>query len=126
MAAWKRYLLFQIPGWVVAAAALAICWELELVAGRTAVVLLALLLLKDIVAYPLVRRAYERRDGTRTHDLIGRNGVVQSELTPNGFVRIRGELWRAEVADGVPSLPVGATVIVRAARGLTLVVEEVK
>jgi membrane protein implicated in regulation of membrane protease activity len=124
MSALQRYVLFQIPGWIVAGVILAGCWELELITGRTGVILLALLFVKDVVAYPLVRRAYEHRSGTRTNEMIGRSGVVQRELAPVGFVRIRGELWRAELIGSMPALPVGATVVVRNTRGLTLLVEE--
>ncbi len=124
MSTLQRYTLFQIPGWIIGGIVLAGCWELELISVRTAMFLFGLLLLKDIVAYPLVHRAYEDRSASRLEDLIGSNGVVQRELAPAGFVRIRGELWRAEIIADTPPLSPGTRVIVRNTRGLTLIVEE--
>ena len=45
-------------------------------------------------------------------------------LSPSGYVRVGGELWRAEARDG-RAIAAGARVVVREARGLSLVVEEV-
>jgi membrane-bound serine protease (ClpP class) len=58
---------------------------------------------------------------TATERLVGAAGVAQSELDPDGTVRVAGQLWSAH-ADG-PSLGVGETVRVVARRGLTLHVE---
>lgn len=123
MSTLKRYTLLQIPGWLVVGAVLVAGWELDLVSPATAAILFALWVAKDAVAYPLVRKAYERRSGTAADDLIGSRGEVQRELAPAGLVRIRGELWRSEVEGATPPIPAGSTVIVRAARGLTLIVE---
>jgi len=123
MSTLTRYTLLQIPGWLGAAAVLGVCWDLQLISVQSAGGLFALWFLKDAVAYPFVRKAYERSDGTRAEDLIGTRGVVQRELAPGGFVRIRGELWRAEVGSGASILPAGADVVVREARGLILIVE---
>lgn len=126
MSSLRRYTLFQIPGWILSGGILAGCWELGFISGRMAVLLFALWVLKDAVTYPLVRRAYEDRPGNRIEDLIGGEGVVQRPLAPRGLVRIRGELWRAEVVNSSPTLPPGSTIIVRAARGFTLIVEPVE
>src|SRR4029078_7918112 len=62
---------------------------------------------KDVVAYPFVRRAYE---GWRsaTEALIGAVGVVRDALAPSGWVAIRGEVWRAGLAAGGGPLAGGA------------------
>lgn len=122
MSTLKRYTLMQIPGWLVAGGILLAGTELQLISSSTAAILFAVWFLKDVVTYPLVRGAYERRDGTVIADLIGNRGTVQRDLAPAGFVRIRGELWRAEVPDHQPAIAAGATVIVHATRGLTLIV----
>jgi membrane-bound serine protease (ClpP class) len=54
--------------------------------------------------------------------MLGAIAVTQTPLTPNGQVEIRGELWQASL-QGQPTLPAGASVLVRGVEGLTLVVE---
>ena len=44
--------------------------------------------------YPLLRRAYEP-DVLGSARLVGCRGVAEGELNPAGYVRVRGELWRA-------------------------------
>ncbi len=115
-----RYLLFQIPGWVVAAAVLTFLWEVELLSGRVAGLLWIAWLVKDAVTYPLVRSSYEasaHRHGPAK--LVGAQATVTRALEPDGYVRVRGELWRAHAAEPVP---VGTVVEVVGARRWVLVV----
>ncbi len=56
--------------------------------------------------------------------LIGADAVCEETLSPSGYVRVRGERWRAEVlAPEVGPIPQGSTVSVRSVQGLTLLVE---
>ena len=48
--------------------------------------------------------------------------IVEEDLAPSGWVRVRGERWRADARAGAP-LGRGRTVVVRAVRGLRLEVE---
>ena len=59
-------------------------------------------LLKDLLLYPFFRPAYEPGI-TGSARLVGARGVAEGDLTPNGYIRVRGELWRAVVTptDGV-------------------------
>ena len=41
-----------------------------------------------------------KRSANRNPSLIGRNGSVDRPLNPDGFVIIRGEIWRARSVDG--------------------------
>lgn len=52
---------------------------------------------KDLLLYPFLRRAYEP-DITGAARLIGARGIAEGDLTPHGYVRVRGELWRAVVS----------------------------
>lgn len=54
--------------------------------------------------------------------MLGAIAVAQTPLTPTGQVEIRGELWQASLRDQA-SVPIGASVRVRAVDGLTLIVE---
>jgi membrane protein implicated in regulation of membrane protease activity len=64
-------------------------------------------------------RAIFRAPASRTH--VGATGVAIEPLAPTGYVRIGGELWEARAMG--PSLEAGASVVVRTARGLTLLGE---
>ena len=50
--------------------------------------------LKDLLLYRFFRRAYEP-DLTGAARLIGTRGVAEGDLAPHGYIRVRGELWRA-------------------------------
>lgn len=64
-----------------------------------------------------------RRVAVGTAALIGASALVTEDCRPIGWVRVGGELWRAECADGVS---VGERVRVAAVQGLTLVVERLE
>ena len=74
---------------------------------------------KDVVLYPFVRRAYEPGAKHGALELVGREGVARSELSPNGQVRVGSEIWRAESADGA-RIAEGAPVRVIGASGFVL------
>jgi membrane protein implicated in regulation of membrane protease activity len=52
--------------------------------------------------------------------LVGKHGVVLSDLGPERQVRVAGEIWRARCEGGCEP---GTRVVVRAVDGLTLLVE---
>lgn len=122
MKTFHKYLLLQIPGWIL--------WGLILMWAYASLnlplwmgcVLLCLAVVKDFVLYPFVRSAYESDAKTGAERLVGVGGNVQRVLDPKGYVRINGELWRAETELADQPLPSGSPVTVRAFRGLTLIV----
>jgi len=78
---------------------------------------------KDIVLFPLVWRSYDSRVPDDAMGMVGRQGIAEEPLAPRGYVRVRGELWQAEVARGAPPIAKGEPVRVRKVRGLILKVE---
>ena len=137
MGTFRKYVLLQIPGWIV--------WGLILIGAHSwlnlplwsGLVLLGLAVGKDFALYPYVRSAYESNVKTGAARLLGVRGQVYQALNPQGYVRINGELWRAEIEpvdqaagqperlheeEAHPVLPAGSRVTVRAFRGLTLLV----
>jgi membrane protein implicated in regulation of membrane protease activity len=119
MADLPRYLLWQLPGWALGAGVAAwLVWGLGL-PGWLAGVGLAALVLKDLLLFPALRAVF--RPSQRPQP-VGARGESVERLAPAGYVRVRGELWRAE-SHG-PAIPAGRPVLVREARGLTLIVEE--
>lgn len=119
-----RYVALQVPGWILAVLLLLLLREWLSISWFAIGGILALLLLKDIAIYPFVRSAYAADGRHGTEQLIGTHGVTTGRIAPMGYVRIRGELWRAEAIDDRHAIPEGHRVQVEAARGLTLVVRE--
>lgn len=118
-----RYLMFEIPGWVVAAAVLALLVHEEQLPARTAWILLAVFVAKDFALYPVLRVGYQPSSPDGTASLVGALGTARERLDPEGWVRVGAELWRAELAHGQAPVEAGAAVRVVAVDALTLHVE---
>ena len=114
----SRYLFAQVPGWVIVAigAVVASSYGAD---PRLAWTIAAAWVVKDLVAYPFVRRAYER-SRSATEALVGTVCVVRDPLAPSGWVTIRGEVWRAELAAGAGPIAAGRKVRVESVAGRTL------
>jgi membrane protein implicated in regulation of membrane protease activity len=113
----QRYLVLQLPGWVAVAAALIV---LHWLTGWPAWIVpagLGLFVAKDLVMYRLVRDTLR----SAPPGLVGVRGRAVEALAPRGWVRVAGELWRAETTG--PAIAAGEEVVVREVRGLTLRVE---
>ena len=120
MNAFQRYWLFQIPDIVAAAVFLYALVSWGWIGSGLGWLLFVLWVIKDAAMYPLLKKAYEaggRNDGAA--DLLDRTGTAVEDLTPIGYVRVRGELWRAHADDPIDA---GQPVRVYDARGLTLYV----
>jgi len=119
-----KYALMQLPGLALAAGVLWLASEWGWLSRGAALALLGVWAAKDAAMYPLLRHAYggapSRHLGSER--LVGQFGVAQEVLAPTGYVRVAGELWRAECTrPGVRIEPQGR-VHVHAVRGLTLLV----
>ena len=101
-----RYLVWQIPGWVVIAAVAVVVQGIAAVPWWVAGLFVGAWIVKDL------RPA-------RNPMPVGAHG----QTVEGGYVRVGGELWRAEARDG-RTIAAGVDVVVRGARGLSLVVEE--
>jgi membrane-bound serine protease (ClpP class) len=54
--------------------------------------------------------------------MVGHVAVAMTPLAPTGQVEVRGEIWKAVLANGVENVAAGAQVTVRSVDGLTLTV----
>lgn len=77
-------------------------------------------LLKFILVYPAARRSISQPAYTGLESLVGEHGPVVDPLDPEGYVKLRGELWRAR-SDGTP-IPAGVEVEVWGIDGTKLLV----
>jgi membrane protein implicated in regulation of membrane protease activity len=122
VATWKKYTLFQVPGWVGAAIVLLGLMEWIGLSPWAASGLFSLWVIKDIALYPLVRTAYEPEVKTGVEQLMGETGVAQEWLDPHGMVRVHGELWQAEAERSEERIEPHSEIKITGARGLTLIV----
>jgi membrane protein implicated in regulation of membrane protease activity len=87
------------------------------------ITILALWILKDIVLFRKVWRAYAMDDNHPMRRLVGLEATVVDGLDPVGYVRVQGELWKAEIKDpGNPARRGDRTRVVDI-KGMTLIVE---
>jgi membrane-bound ClpP family serine protease len=118
-----KYSLFQVPELVIVVLALLLLrqwWGFSLWVFWG---IIGAWVTKDVVLFPYVWRSYVNHGGEESSPMVDARGTTREHLAPSGYVFVRGELWRAEVAKGSPPIPRGRTVRVRAVRGLTLIVE---
>jgi membrane-bound serine protease (ClpP class) len=85
--------------------------------------LVGLLVLKDIVMFPVVWRAYDQSRPGDANSIVGMRGTAKDRLAPSGYVQVRGELWRAEVIESGLPIEKGDRVRVMGIEGLTLLVQ---
>ncbi len=117
-----RYVLYQIPGGLLAAAGALLLYRWIGLPGWVAVALVVVWALKDAALYPFLRASYEPHSGSVIERLVGLGGVAVEPLAPRGYVRVRGELWLAEPIAADVKIPVGHPVTVDGVRGTTLLV----
>ena len=85
--------------------------------------LVAFLVIKDIVLFPFVWRAYDPDSPALTNQMEGARGIAINDLDPSGYVEIGAERWQAEVIAGNSPIRRGQRVRVHGIRGLTLLVQ---
>jgi len=84
--------------------------------------LVALWVAKDAALYPFVWRSFDAGYPATLHSLDGEHGVATERLDRSGYVRVGGELWKAELAQNARPVEKDEGVQVQGMRGLTLIV----
>jgi len=87
------------------------------------ITILALWIIKDMAMFTKVWRAYSFEDNDPMRQLIGLEATVMVSLNPIGYVRARGELWKAEVRNPLYPAKRGERTRVIDIKGMTLIVE---
>ena len=121
-----RYALLQLPGLAVLVMVLIVLRRWVDLPGWVMVTLLALWVAKDMVLFPFVWRSYDSDHATHGGDLIGERAVALESLEYSGYVRVRGELWKAEIIKGWSAVKKGEEVQIVSVDGLTLYVRPKK
>jgi len=122
---WLKYFLLQIPGWAISAVVLASLWYWQLLSSSLALIGFVAWLLKDLFLYRFVRHAYEGDKKLGSAALVGARGVAQGNLNPHGFVRVRGELWRATAVPESEVVTAGTAVEIVEAERMELFVRPI-
>ena len=125
-AAFWRYTAFQVPGWLLAALG---GWWIHRtldVPVWVASGVLVVWVIKDYALYPILRFAYEVDHRLPIERLIGARGTAAESLDPNGYVRVRGELWRAKGEGAHEAVSKGGEIEITGVDGTMLVVRPVK
>jgi membrane protein implicated in regulation of membrane protease activity len=116
-----KYLLFQIPQWLALALFLGFLVDRTAVPPWAGIGFFIFWVIKDLAMYPVVRRAYANDAKTGAEALVGSGGVACERIDPQGYVKIRGELWKART-NGRP-ISKDTVVKVTGASAMTLIVE---
>jgi membrane protein implicated in regulation of membrane protease activity len=117
----RRYLALQVPGWLIVILVLIAINHWLGVPAWVAVGVFALWVIKDFALYPFLKEAYRSDAPTGAERLVGERGVAVQAFAEDGYVKVRGELWRARSEAG-REIPEGSRVLVKGANGLTLIV----
>jgi len=120
-----RYALYQIPDITIFVLILFVLHQwvdlsLWLYAGAV-----SLWLVKYVFVFTFVWPAYETLRPGDIKSLIGTEGIAEERLDPSGYIRVHGELWRAEVIGKTIPIEKGQRVLIERACGLTLLVRPV-
>jgi membrane-bound ClpP family serine protease len=117
-----KYALLQLPGTALLIAILLFLRERLGLSGWTVLGITALWAAKDVCLFPFVWRAYETRSSARD-PMVGEEAVAWGRLDPSGYVRVRGELWKARLVDSGQPLEKGEGALVTGRNGLTLLLK---
>jgi len=120
----KKYVMLQLPGLGALILLLVLVESWTDLPGWVLWSAPILWVLKDIVLFPFVWRAYLPALSEESR-LIGETGVAKQRLAPSGYIFIRGELWKAELekSQRVDSVEEGEQVLVVGKEGFTLFVK---
>jgi len=119
------YTIYAIVGTILEVAALLIVvlWVLPLFNIYIPWWILAVLLVIDLgvsaFTYIMGRRALSQKLKYGPEAIIGSEGVVATALNPTGYIKVRGELWKASCQY---RLEIGDEVVVTEIEGLKLIV----
>ena len=118
-----RYALYQIPDVAIFVLILFVLHQWVHLSLGLVVALVSLWIVKYVLVFSFVWRAYDKPPPGNVRTLIGTEGIAEERLDPSGYIRVHGELWRAEVIGKTMAIEKGQTVLIERADGLTLLVK---
>jgi membrane-bound ClpP family serine protease len=119
----QRYALYQIPDVAIFALILFMLHQWVGLSLGWVIGLVSLWMVKYVFVFSFVWRAYDKPRPGDVTSLIGTQGIAEERLDPSGYIRVHGELWRAEVIGKTMAIEKGQPVLIETAYGLTLLVK---
>jgi len=120
-----RYVLYQIPDMAILVLILFVLHQWVDLSLWLYIGLVSLWMVKCVLGFTFVWPAYDKPRPGDVKSLIGTEGIAEERLDPSGYIRVHGELWRAEVIEKTIPIEKGQTVLIERACGLTLLVKPV-
>jgi membrane protein implicated in regulation of membrane protease activity len=117
-----RYGLLTIPETIVFILILIVVGNWVLIPFWLGITLMLLWVVKEIILFPFVWRAYDNTRPEVPRAMIGQRGLTRERLAPAGYIRVQGELWKAENMLGQPPIEKSKWVRVEKIEGLKLFV----
>ena len=117
-----RYILLNIPAMVLIILAIILVQKWITMPIWLSLTIIFIWLIKDVILFPFVWRAYDWERPGRSRSMIGKQGITRERLAPSGYVLVQGELWKAESAEAGQSIESGKFVRVVKMEGLKLFV----
>jgi membrane protein implicated in regulation of membrane protease activity len=118
-----KYAVLQLAQTAVVVGVLIVVRHFTSMPAWIIITILAVWILKDIVFFPKVWRAYAFDDNRPIRSLVGLEATVVFTLNPVGHVRVKGEFWKAELRNPNSVAERGDRVRVVDVRGTTPIVE---
>ena len=119
---WLKMLLLLSDGIIIAAVVVFVLWKFEVVLHPGVLALIAVALIAfGYLTYRLLWPVIADRKVCGPGSMVGLEGEVVKPLSPEGMVKIRGEIWKAVAAGG--QTEEGTRVEVIEQDGLTLIVD---
>jgi membrane protein implicated in regulation of membrane protease activity len=120
-----RYALYQIPDMAILFLILFVLHQWVDLSLWLYMGFVSLWMVKYVLVFTFVWPAYDKPLPGDVKSLIGTEGIAEERLDPSGYIRVHGELWRAEVIGKAIPIEKGQTVLIERACGLTLLVKPV-
>ncbi len=118
-----RYALYQIPDVAIFVLILFVIHQWVDLSLGLFIGIISLWMAKYVFVFSFVWRAYDKPRPGDVTSLIGTQGIAEERLDPSGYIRVHGELWRAEVIGKTMAIEKGQRVLIETAYGLTLLVK---
>ena len=94
-----RYSLFQIPSLLIVTLLVFTVNHWYILDNTIIVMIILFWILKDILIFPFVWKAYSHKDRDKSKTILNQHGVAVDTINPKGFVKINGEIWQAELVE---------------------------
>lgn len=119
-----RYSLFQIPSLLIVTLLVFTVNHWYILDNTIIVMIILFWILKDILIFPFVWKAYSHKDRDKSKTILNQHGVAVDTINPKGFVKINGEIWQAELVEPNDPINQGQPIEVVEIDGLKLKVRK--